>query len=116
MVSKTPGVTNSDLDAYLKDCSHFDPDFRMMKARACMKVIKDSAGLLDVVYEDKIAMAFVKHLSDQNKEVKSNAVYCIDQIQGKIRPVAYQKILDSMCERLANESEENITIFTLAIR
>jgi len=65
-------TSKTQIDEWLKNCSHYDADYREMSAKNLGKVI--IAGGIDIQYEEKICLALITQLSDKHNEVKSGSV------------------------------------------
>ena len=61
----------------LKNCENYDKDIRHTGAHDLCNEIIQASGALEEVTEKRICAAFIKHLTDDSVEVKSNAVRCI---------------------------------------
>ena len=97
----------------LENCGHFDKDYRHTGAHDLCNEVLNSPDLLEETLEKKICAAFIKHLTDESIEVKSNAVRCIQRVTTKIRETNLIMILQKLATEVVEGNTETIDIFAL---
>ena len=108
----------------LEDCKHHDKDIRQQAAFDLMTQMVNSDQQLEETLEKRICDAFVSHLDDKHhgekyssKEVKSNAVSCIQKIASKIRDTNLIRIVKKLGEEIAKGQDvQTIDIFSLTTK
>jgi hypothetical protein len=100
----------------LENCNHFDKDVRHTGALDLCHAILARETPFDETVEKRFCSCFIKHLEDENVEVKSNAVKCIIDTASRIRDTNLITILDKLALEIVEGKAETLDIFTLALR
>jgi len=100
----------------IENCGHYDKDYRHTGAHDLCNEIINAPDLMEESVEKRICAAFIKHLTDESIEVKSNAVRCIQRVTSKIRESNLIIILQKLATEVVEGNTETIDIFSLCIR
>ena len=100
----------------IENCGHYDKDYRHTGAHDLCNEILNAPDLMEESVEKRICAAFIKHLTDESIEVKSNAVRCIQRVTSKIRESNLIIILQKLATEVVEGNTETIDIFSLCIR
>jgi hypothetical protein len=104
------------LHKMLENCSHFDKDVRHTGALDLCHAILSRPTPFEEAIEKRFCSCFIKHLEDENVEVKSNAVKCIKDTASRIRDTNLITILEKLAQEIVEGKQETLDIFTLALR